>query len=228
MQKPEIRFLTTEDKISDFKLMLLLSDKIEIYDKETGEYLKDLDGKFLLIRFEKEDTQDRIQTEFYHQQYIDKICRQYYSFIKKGTNNVNIKKNKNKFRLMRLIILFPFEDILYFLIRLLKKGNVVTFYNFGEYSPTGEKLDRLYGVLFYTEKLSSMQRKSVRLLIKQLISENYKLDGVMIPRNSSLNYKEIFKKFEPELSYGELYFSNDSDNELLGNLYHTTYKTLSR
>ena len=221
MRKPEIRFFNPEtDKISDFKLILLLSDKLKIYDKDIKEYIDNVDGKCVLIKYEEEDKKQRTQVEYTHQIYIDEQCKKNYKFINKDVTNLGILKKIIQYiirisQLIELIIFSPFENVIEFLMRLLKSKNIITFYNYGEYDPDGKKIDSSQGLLFYTSRLSDKQKESMKIILKKLKEEGYDIDKAIIPRKDKLNLEKPFKGREKTLCYEEnLVTSNISDFEM--------------
>lgn len=157
MQKPEIRYFDPRiDKISDFKLILVLSDKVKILDRKKNEEIKDVDGKCILIRFEDKDSRKRNQSEYTHQDYFNE-CKSYYDIINISHQNIINQIIEKILQLLERKI--QIRNIVELLIELLTGMSIITFYNFGEYYPDGLKLECLKGVLFYSSKSSDKQKK---------------------------------------------------------------------
>lgn len=199
MQKPEIRYFDPRiDKIADFKLILLLSDKVKIIDRQKNEEIEDIDGKCILIRFEDKDSRKRNPLEYTHQDYFN-VCKSYYDIV-----NISHQTLVNQI-IEKILQLFErkiqIRDVVESLIELLREMSIITFYNFGEYDQYGQKFECLKGELFYSSNLSSKQKKSLKNLLMQLYKEKYDLDGIIIPHSDSLNLNTLLEN-KQNLCYG--------------------------
>ena len=196
MIKPEIRYFDPKkDKISDFKFIFLLSDKVEIFDLEKGKNVEDLDGKCILLRYDENDNKRRTDESYLHAEYLKSAFGKYFEIrIKKKVYDLFAKK-KSSIGTKRVVKINDNNSELAFLSELLRLGSIVIFLDLGVHGINeDEDSKHPLTVLFFTEKLSKKQKESLKTLIIQIKMDSYALESVMLDREERVFLKDKYSK----------------------------------